>query len=313
MIPLRPLGSTGLQVTSIGLGLAALGRPAYITAGRAQDLGDDRSIAAMERRSHEVLDAAYAAGVRYLDAARSYGHAEAFLRSWLAVRSTLALPGSPGSPVVGSKWGYSYTGGWRMDAPVQERKDLSVETLTRQIAESRALLGNHLRVYQIHSATIESGVLADARVLHALTRLREEGLAIGLTTTGPRQSDTIRRALEVSVDGTNPFQVVQSTWNVLEPSSGAALAEARAAGWGVIVKEVLANGRLAGQDQQAIAMALGQPWADVVLSGAVTVEQLQSNLRALHVTLTAQDVEALERAAEPPDAYWSKRAARPWA
>jgi aryl-alcohol dehydrogenase-like predicted oxidoreductase len=325
----RPLGSTGLHVTPIGLGLAALGRPAYNTAGRAQDLGDDRSIAAMERRCHEVLDAAYAAGVGYFDTARSYGHAEAFLQSWLLARHFPLLPRPPAlpaslvprapsatpaspAPVIGSKWGYTYTGGWRMDAPVHERKDLSIEALTRQIDESRALLGRYLRLYQIHSATIDSGVFADARVLGALARLRENGLAIGLTTTGPRQVETIRRALAVRVDGTNPFQVVQSTWNVLEPSSGASLAEAHAAGWGVIVKEVLANGRLAAQDHLAIAAALRQPWADVVLSGAVTVDQLHSNLRALNLTLTSWDVDALRWSAEPPETYWWKRAERQW-
>ena len=33
-----------------------------------------------------MLDAAYAAGVRYVDAARSYGRAEEFLAGWLAER-----------------------------------------------------------------------------------------------------------------------------------------------------------------------------------------------------------------------------------
>ena len=54
----RPLGATGLKVTPIGLGLAALGRPGYITLDRGHDLGTDRSVAALERRSHEVLSAA---------------------------------------------------------------------------------------------------------------------------------------------------------------------------------------------------------------------------------------------------------------
>ena len=314
MITHRLLGSTGMQVSRIGLGLAALGRPAYITDGRTRDLGDDRSIAAMERRTHEVLDAAFAEGVRYFDAARSYGHAEAFLRSWLQDRR-IPLP-SRGSaldvPVVGSKWGYTYTGDWRMDAPVQERKELSAETLTRQAAESRSILGAHLRLYQIHSATIESGVFADARVLSALARLREDGLAVGFTTTGPQQAETIRRAMAVTVDGAALFQVVQSTWNVLEPSSGAALAEAHAEGLGVIVKEALANGRLAAQDDVAIATALRQPWADVVLSGAVTVDQLHSNLRALNLTRTAE-ADAPRVSAEPPEVYWSTRASRRWA
>ena len=82
----RKLGREGLPVSPIGLGLAALGRPAYITLGHAEDLGPDRSVGALRRRTHAVLDAAHRAGVRYFDAARSYGRAEEFLASWLAER-----------------------------------------------------------------------------------------------------------------------------------------------------------------------------------------------------------------------------------
>jgi aryl-alcohol dehydrogenase-like predicted oxidoreductase len=66
------------MVSPLGLGLAALGRPAYINLGRQRDFGPDRNVARMERRCHEMLDAAYAAGIRYIDTARSYGLAESF-------------------------------------------------------------------------------------------------------------------------------------------------------------------------------------------------------------------------------------------
>jgi aryl-alcohol dehydrogenase-like predicted oxidoreductase len=99
-IPTRCLGSTGLVVSRLGLGLAPLGRPAYITPGREHDFGVRRSVADLERRCHEVLDAACAAGIRYFDAARSYGMAEDFLGTWLSARSlpddasSLALSGA---------------------------------------------------------------------------------------------------------------------------------------------------------------------------------------------------------------------------
>ena len=108
----------------VGLGLAAVGRPAYINLGRDRDLGEDRSREALEARAHGLMDAAFAAGVGYFDAARSYGLAEAFLSSWLASRR----PGRE-ALTIGSKWGYAYTGNWDMDAPVQEQKDLSVGPL----------------------------------------------------------------------------------------------------------------------------------------------------------------------------------------
>jgi aryl-alcohol dehydrogenase-like predicted oxidoreductase len=324
----RPLGSTGLQVTPVGLGLAALGRPAYIDLGRDADLGDDRGVEALERRCHEVLDAAFAAGVRYLDAARSYGLAEAFLASWL--RASRADPGA--EVTVGSKWGYTYVGGWRMDAEVHEVKDHSLAALARQVRESRELLGDHLDLYQVHSATLDGGVLSDRAVLDELARLRDDGLVIGLSSSGPGQAATIRRALEATADGVAPFACVQATWNLLEPSAGPALAEASAAGWGVIVKEAVANGRLTphghgpaaavlervaaghgvGVDAVALAAVLANPWADVVLSGAVTPAQLEANLAAVKVELTLGDLGELAALAEPPERYWEERSALAW-
>jgi aryl-alcohol dehydrogenase-like predicted oxidoreductase len=122
----------------------------------------------------------------------------------------------------------------------------------------------------------------------------------------------IRRALEVRVDGINPFQSVQATWNLLETSAGPALAEAHAAGWGVIIKEALANGRLADRDQQAMAAALANPWVDVALSGAVTVEHVRSNAMAATMRLTPDHLAELAKMAEPPDHYWKERSRLAW-
>jgi aryl-alcohol dehydrogenase-like predicted oxidoreductase len=249
-----------------------------------------------------VLDAAYAAGVRYFDAARSYGRAEAFLASWLARRGL-----APGDVTVASKWGYTYTAGWQVDADPPEVKDLSAGNLRRQLGETRALLGAHLSLYQIHSVTLDSGVLDDDAVHAELAELRATGVAVGLTATGPEQAATIDRAVE-----TGGFDAVQATWNPLEPSAGPALGRAHEAGLRVIVKEALANGRLAevlGSDWDAIgiAAALAQPWCDVVLSGAATVEQLRSNLCARDERAPAPAVRP-----EPPREYWERRAALPW-
>jgi aryl-alcohol dehydrogenase-like predicted oxidoreductase len=324
----RPLGSTELTVTPIGLGLAARGRPSYINVGHAEDLGGDRSVDALERRAHELLDAAVAAGVRYLDAARSYGRAEAFLASWLAARSNSDPPFT-----VGSKWGYTYTAGWDADAEVHEVKDHSVATLRRQLAESRALLGERLDLYQIHSATLETGVLDDPEVLAELVALGEAGVVVGLSVSGPRQADVIRRALDAAVDGVNPFRCVQATWNLLEPAAGSALAEAAGAGWGVIAKEGVANGRLTPRnsdvavrepldavasrsgvtaDAVALASVLAQSWASVALSGASTLPQLHSNLAAADVALSPADLDALAGLAEPSQQYWTTRSGLAW-
>ena len=331
-MPRRPLGATGLIVSRFGLGLAALGRPGYINLGHADDLGRDYDIAAMEARAHAVLDAAWTGGVRYFDAARSYGAAEQFLASWLAARNI-----APDAAVVASKWGYTYTAGWKVEADKHEVKDHSLAVLQRQSAESRALLGAHLDLYQIHSATLESGVLDDRDVLAELVRMRAAtGTRIGLSLSGPRQAETLQRAMAAAVDGRRVFDCVQATWNLLEPSAGLALQAVHDAGIGVIVKEALANGRLTARNQDAafaaksrlleeeaarlhttidalaLAAVLAQPWADVVLSGAATAEQLRSNLGALAVSWDEDAGLRLGALSEEAREYWGTRGGMAW-
>ncbi|MFC0110467.1 aldo/keto reductase [Kibdelosporangium aridum] len=298
----------------IALGMAALGRPAYINLGRDTALPADRTPQAMREASFAVLDAAYAAGIRWVDAARSYGRAEQFVAAWLAERGVSDV-------TVSSKWGYEYTADWRPDATVHEVKEHSLARFERQWSETRALL--EVALYQVHSLTADSPLFAD-KDLQA--RMADIGVPVGFSTSGPAQADTIRRAFDLEVNGQRLFSAVQSTWNLLETSAGPALAEAHSEDARVMLKEVMANGRLAmqppgpvaeiairhgaGPDAVAMAAALAQPWADLVLSGAASVPQLYANL--MPVELDVVDHELLGDLAEPPQDYWKHRSALSW-
>ena len=301
----------------IGLGLAALGRPGYLNLGHAADLGDDRTVDGLRSHAHSVLDAAYAAGIRKFDAARSYGRAEEFLGEWLRANQ-------PHDVTISSKWGYVYTADWQVDADPPEVKHHDVETLRRQLAETRANLGQWLALYQIHSATPESGVLENEAVLAELAALRSTGVDIGVSVSGTSQGETVKRALQL-----NLFDEIQATWNLHERAAGPALAAAHRAGLRVYVKEALANGRLAGRepapilqqaadaanttpDALALAAVLAEPWASVVLSGAATVDTLHSNLRALQVRWSPELAQQLAPLQEDSAAYWSHRSALTW-
>ncbi|CAL9402965.1 Protein tas [Streptomyces sp. enrichment culture] len=322
-MPFARLASATTPTCRLGLGLAAVGRPGYINLGRDHDLGENRGVDALRARTHELLDAAYAQGVRYVDAARSYGRSEEFLAEWLKNRP------DADDVVIGSKWGYTYTAGWSTDAERHEVKDHSLAAYERQRAETDALLGDRLDLYQIHSVTPDSPALTD-RDLHArLADAAAQGLTVGFSTSGPAQADAVRAALAVTVGGEPLFRTVQSTYNALETSAGPALAEAHDAGLTVIVKEGMANGRLAGPqapealravadetglgcDAVALAVVLRQPWAGVVLSGAATVAQLASNLHAAVVDLTDDHLSRLAALTEEPHAYWERRGRLSW-
>ncbi|WP_405857565.1 aldo/keto reductase [Streptomyces sp. NBC_01515] len=322
-MPFARLANATTPTSHIGLGLAAVGRPGYINLGREEDLGEHRTVETLRTRTHDLLDAAYAQGVRYFDAARSYGRSEEFLADWLKAHPDLD------DIVVGSKWGYTYTADWTMDAEKHEVKDHSVRTYDRQRAETAELLGDRLDLYQIHSVTPDSPALTDKELHAKLAELAATGVTIGFSTSGPAQADAIRAALTVTVDGEPLFRTVQSTYNALETSAGPALAEAHDAGLTVIVKEGMANGRLAdphapdalkavaeetnlGSDAVALALILREPWSGVVLSGAATVGQLASNLHAAVVDFDDDQLSRLATLAEEPRTYWEKRGQLPW-
>ncbi|MFF9774604.1 aldo/keto reductase [Streptomyces sp. NPDC013978] len=322
-MPFARLAAATTPTCHIGFGLAAVARPGYITLGRDADLGETRTVEALRTRTHELLDAAYAQGVRYFDAARSYGRSEEFLADWLRTRPGLD------DVVIGSKWGYTYTADWTTDAEQHEVKDHSLPTYERQRAETAELLGDRLDLYQIHSVTPDSPALTDKELHARLAEAAAQGVTVGFSTSGPAQADAIRTALTVTVDGEPLFRTVQSTYNALETSAAPALAEAHDAGLTVIVKEGMANGRLAGPhapdelravaertglgcDAVALAVVLRQPWAGVVLSGAATTNQLASNLHAAVVDLDDDELARLADLAEDPRTYWEKRGSLPW-
>ncbi|WP_411083483.1 aldo/keto reductase [Streptomyces sp. cmx-18-6] len=322
-MPFTALATATTPTAHIGLGLAAVGRPGYINLHRDRDFPEGREVEALRARTHELLDAAYAQGVRYVDAARSYGRAEEFLGEWLDARPSFT------DLVVGSKWGYTYTADWSTEAEAHEVKDHGLATFERQRAETRELLGDRLDLYQIHSLTPDSPALADKELHERLAALAADGVAVGFSTSGPAQADAIRAALALTVDGNPLFRTVQATYNALETSAAPALAEAHDAGLTVIVKEGVANGRLAGDeapavfreiaadagvggDAVALALVLHQPWAGVVLSGAATVTQLAGNLHAPVVDLDEEQRARLDALVEEPESYWRHRAALPW-
>ena len=169
-------------------------------------------------------------------------------------------------------------------------------------------------------------------------RLRERGIRAGLSVSGAGQDVAIRRSLEVRRDGERVFDSVQATWNLLERGAESALQDAHGAGMKVVVKESLANGRLSHENRDqadllfpavarirelaksrgltvetlALAAALARPWADVVLTGAATVGQIQSNVAALELAYDAELEEQLGSVSINSTEYWRARSSFRW-
>ena len=67
--------------TTIGFGLAAIGRPQYINVGRPER--HTLEVDAFRKEGIRLIREAYLQGIRYFDAAPGYGVAEEMLMEWI--------------------------------------------------------------------------------------------------------------------------------------------------------------------------------------------------------------------------------------
>ncbi len=309
----------------LGLGLAALGRPGYINLGHHQNIGPDKSKEAMYFQAEKVLNFAYQSGIQYFDVARVYGASEEFLSSWIRKQNQF-------NGFVGSKWGYEYLADWKIDTDVHERKDHSATFLKQQWVETRLNLGKNIDLYQIHSVTPDSNVLNDREVLDELKKIKNSGVEIGISTSGPGQEEVIRKLIDIN-KMEKIFSFVQCTINILEQSCQVALMEASENGINVIAKEIFANGRLSSEnsifhqnevlkfknlaadlnlslEELSLIWAFQQKYLKIILTGASTVEQLQSNIIAL--SKAEFSIPDLSEMGISTESYWSSRKSLEW-
>ncbi|TXE16707.1 aldo/keto reductase [Psychroserpens burtonensis] len=308
--------------TKIGLGLAALGRPDYINIRQNSNI--DKSKIAFKRNAFEVMDFAYKNGVRYFDTAPSYGLGEQFLLEWKNARQHKDL-------MLSTKWGYTYVANWELGYEGKhEIKEHSVSKLNEQWETSKALFPQ-LKIYQVHSATLESGILKDNSIHERLFQLKKQyGLQIGITTSGSNQSEILNSAKDIAVKNNLLFDSFQVTYNVFEQSTFNTLQQLKAMGKTVIIKEALANGRAftnehakkqlealsktydVGVDAIALRFVIDTLQPNVVLSGASTSNHLDQNLKALDFKLLSKDLELLKALTINSKAYWDERSDLTW-
>ncbi len=311
----------------IGLGMAAIGRPQYINIKQEQT--SELSLKALQAKGHSVLDAAYHWGVRYFDTAPGYGLAEPLLIDWLKNHTDPDI-------AVATKWGYTYTANFDPKAQQHEVKEHSLTKLHEQWGASKKLLP-YLQVYQIHSATFESGVLENQPVLDRLGALRDQyGLIIGLTASGPRQLEVVERSLSIERNGRPLFDAFQVTFNMLDQSLYSIAGQLIQAEKRLIIKEALANGRIfpnehyphyqklyqsleqvadgykVGIDAVALRYCLDKLPEATVLSGATQIDHLKQNLLAEQFMLSRQELDQLDAFMVEPEAYWSERKGLSW-
>ncbi len=307
--------------------MAAIGRSHYINV-RTNTIANS-NVNELKANGFKVLDEAYNLGVRYFDTAPGYGLAEQLLIDWLANKNDNDIQ-------VATKWGYTYVANFDANALVHEVKEHSVSKLKEQWQVSKKLLP-FLTTYQIHSATLETGVLENVPVLNELAYLKSEfNIKIGISTTGENQEEVIKKALDVTVEGMPLFDSFQSTYNILDQSILSVGDVLSKEGKKLIIKEALANGRIfrnsnypeyynlyttletiskkygVGVDAVALQFCAETMPESIVLSGASTVTQLKENLKMNAFVLSEEEINRLRNFSVDPIKYWNERKQLKW-
>ncbi len=312
---------------NLGLGTAAIGRPQYINIRHEQI--DPVSLDDFRKKGWFVLEHAYNQGIRYFDTAPGYGLAEGLLIDWIKTKDDPTIQ-------VATKWGYTYTANFDPNAIQHEIKEHSLPKLNEQWEISRKLLP-YLKIYQIHSATFESGILENEVVLERLLELKNEyEIEIGITTTGINQVDVIKRALDIQVKGVQLFDSFQVTYNILDQSISDITKILKEQSKKVIIKEALANGRLlpnsnytqyqnlynelhklsnkyqVGPDAIALRFCMDTLQPNMVLSGGAYKKHITDNLQVGNFQLDHKEIILLKSFLINPMNYWKERKELSW-
>lgn len=307
----------------IGLGMAAIGRPQYINLNNTANNVDLFEINSFKQKAKSLLTGAYQAGIRHFDTAPGYGIAEEILAEWINENKIESI-------ILSTKWGYTYVANFDPNANVHELKEHSLEKLNEQWANSSNLYKN-IGIYQIHSATLDSGVLENEAIIERLFELKNKhNIKIGLSSTGENQKEIITKALSIKNNNQELFDSFQVTYNLLDQSIFDIKEQLK--NKQIIVKEALANGRIlqknfnknleylellakkynVGIDAIALRFIIDSLEPFSVLSGASQITHIKENLKAIDFYLSKEEIEQLKTTKQTTEEYWQIRKKLTW-
>lgn len=255
-LPQRPLGSTGLNVSVLGLGTVKFGRNQKIKYPTFE-LPSDEAIC-------QLLDDAQRYGINVLDTAPAYGIAEERLGKLLGTRrSEFILITKTGEEFADGESSYDFSA---------EHTRLSVERSLKRLKTNR------LDCVLVHCPRNDFEVLSNSPVLETLRQLKERGdiRSFGASTNSVEGG---LLALEAS-------DVVMVTYAADYTKEEAVIVRARQLGKGVLIKKGLGSGSLAGRAatrslEENLRLVLALDGVSSLIAGTINRDHLRENVEAV--------------------------------
>ena len=247
MTPVRPLGSTGIEVSAIGLGTVKLGRNAAL------------SVAPFDlptmREARRLIDRARDLGVNLLDTAPAYGESETRLGE--------LLRGSRDLWILSTKAGETFDGR-------RSHYDFTPRALRHSVEASlRRLRTDHLDIVLVHSDGRDVEILDQFEVLETLNGLKAAG-KIRASGFSHKTEAGGRLALAAC-------DVLMSPLSFADRRHAEVIREAGARGVGVLVKKALDSGSAAPESLRYVAAQSG---VSSIVVGTVDPAHLEADIAA---------------------------------
>ncbi|NWD47521.1 aldo/keto reductase [Pseudomonas gingeri] len=210
---LRPLGSTGLVVSPLGLGTVKLGRDQGVKYPSGFQIPDDQEVRQLLKLTRDL-------GINLIDTAPAYGRSEERLGP--------LLRGQRHEWVIVSKVGEEFEAG-------QSRHDFSAEHTRLSVERSlQRLETDFIDLVLVHSDGNDLAILEQSGVYQTLAELKREGKIRGFGFSGK----TVEGGLKALEQG----DCAMITYNLNEQGERPVIDYATAHGKAILVKKALASG-----------------------------------------------------------------------
>ena len=250
----RPLGSSGLRVSPLGLGTVKLGRDQGVKYPNGFTIPDDAAARALLQQAREL-------GINLIDTAPAYGTSEERLGP--------LLRGQRHEWVIVSKVGEEFIGGQSLFDFSPAHARLSVERSLRRLE------CEHIELLLVHSDGNDVAILRESGIYETLAELKREGKigAFGLS------GKTVEGGLLALQDG----DCAMVTYNLNEQGEKPVLDYAASHGKAILVKKALASGHACLQPgidpvQASFELVFGHPGVTSAIVGTINPMHLAHNV-----------------------------------
>jgi aryl-alcohol dehydrogenase-like predicted oxidoreductase len=261
----RPLGSTGLRVSPLGLGTVKLGRNQGVKYPQEFRLPDDSEALALLNQARDL-------GINLIDTAPAYGTSEERLGP--------LLRGQRQHWVIVSKVGEEFENG-------QSHFDFSPQHTRRSVERSlRRLETDHIELLLVHSNGHDVDILQHSGIYETLAQLKQEGKIGGFGLSGK----TVEGGLLALQQG----DCAMVTYNLAEQGEKPVLDYAASHGKAILIKKALASGHAClatGADplRASFELIFAHPGTSSAIIGTITPAHLAQNVAVARSVIASTD------------------------